>query len=34
VAGKDGGRLVFASNRRATAEGETNVFIADWVDRP
>lgn len=26
----DGKRLVFASNRMAKAEGETNVFIADW----
>jgi TolB protein len=28
----DGKRLVFASNRGAKAEGETNVFIADWVE--
>ncbi len=28
----DGRSLVFASNRNATAEGETNVFIADWVE--
>jgi TolB protein len=28
----DGKRLVFASNRNAKAEGETNVFIADWVE--
>jgi Tol biopolymer transport system component len=28
----DGKRLVFASNRDAKSEGETNVFIADWVD--
>ena len=28
----DGTRLVFASNRDAAAEGDTNVFIADWVD--
>ncbi len=27
----DGKRLVFASNRNAKAEGETNVFIADWL---
>ena len=27
----DGRRLVFASNRNAKAEGETNVFIADWL---
>ncbi len=30
----DGTRLVFASNRNARSPGETNVFIADWVDRP
>jgi TolB protein len=28
----DGRKLVFASNRNAKSEGETNVFIADWVD--
>jgi TolB protein len=28
----DGRHLVFASNRNAKGEGETNVFIADWVD--
>ena len=28
----DGKRLVFASNRNAKAEGETNVFIADWMN--
>lgn len=28
----DGRRLVFASNRSAATEGETNVFIADWVN--
>ena len=28
----DGTRLVFASNRDAAAEGDTNIFIADWVD--
>ena len=26
----DGSRLVFASNRHGSKEGETNVFIADW----
>lgn len=26
----DGRHLVFASNRQAKAEGETNAFIADW----
>jgi Tol biopolymer transport system component len=29
---RDGKRLVFASNRNAKARGETNIFIADWVD--
>jgi len=28
----DGVKLVFASNRNGTVSGETNVFIADWVD--
>jgi TolB protein len=28
----DGKKLVFASNRNGKARGETNVFIADWVD--
>ena len=27
----DGKHLVFASNRNAKSEGETNVFIAEWV---
>ena len=27
----DGTKLIFASNRDAAAEGDTNVFIADWV---
>jgi len=27
----DGRKLVFASNRNAKGEGETNVFMADWV---
>lgn len=30
----DGTRLVWASNRFNEQEGETNLFIADWVDRP
>jgi TolB protein len=30
----DGRRLAFASNRWGKVEGETNVFIADWVDGP
>ncbi len=28
----DGKKLVFASNRNAAARGDTNIFIADWVD--
>ena len=28
----DGSKLIFASNRDAAAEGDTNIFIADWVD--
>ncbi|MEP7274514.1 MAG: hypothetical protein ABI882_23690 [Acidobacteriota bacterium] len=28
----DGRKLVFASNRNAAKQGDTNVFIADWVD--
>jgi TolB protein len=27
----DGKKLVFASNRNAAKEGDTNVFIADWI---
>jgi TolB protein len=30
----DGRKLVFASNRYQGAPGETNIFIADWVERP
>jgi Tol biopolymer transport system component len=30
----DGRRLVWASNRHGKAIGETNIFIADWVERP
>ncbi len=30
----DGRHLVFASNRGGKVPGETNVFIADWVDGP
>lgn len=29
---RDGKRLVFASNRNGKVRGETNVFVADWVD--
>jgi Tol biopolymer transport system component len=28
----DGRRLVFASNRNAQSRGDTNLFIADWVE--
>ena len=28
----DGRQLVFASNRDVAAEGETNVFLADWIE--
>ncbi|TPW04972.1 MAG: WD40 domain-containing protein, partial [bacterium] len=28
----DGKRLVFASNRLAETPGETNIFLADWVE--
>lgn len=30
----DGTKVVFASNRFAGREGDTNVFIADWVPAP
>lgn len=29
---RDGKRLVFCSNRNNAKEGDTNVFVADWVD--
>jgi TolB protein len=28
----DGKKLVFGSNRSAKTEGETNVFVADWIE--
>ena len=28
----DGGRLVWASNRHHAQEGDTNIFVAHWVD--
>jgi Tol biopolymer transport system component len=28
----DGTKLVFASNRHGTVQGETNIFVADWVE--
>ena len=30
----DGKHLVWASNRHGKVLGETNIFIADWVERP
>jgi Tol biopolymer transport system component len=30
----DGRRLAWASNRHGKVPGETNIFIADWVERP
>lgn len=30
----DGTKLVWASNRGQAAPGETNLFIADWVEQP
>jgi TolB protein len=30
----NGKQLIWGSNRNAKVEGETNVFIADWVDTP
>lgn len=30
----DGTQLVWGSNRHGDQEGDTNVFIADWVDNP
>jgi len=30
----DGTKLVWASNRHGKVQGETNIFIADWVERP
>ncbi len=29
---KDGKTLVFASNRNNASMGDTNVFVADWVE--
>jgi TolB protein len=29
---RDGKKIVFASNRHGKAQGDTNVFIADWVE--
>lgn len=30
----DGKKLLFASNRGGKARGETNLFLADWVENP
>jgi Tol biopolymer transport system component len=30
----DGRYLVFASNRNGAEQGDTNIFIAEWVDQP
>ncbi len=30
----DGRQLVWASNRHGKVQGETNIFIADWVEHP
>jgi Tol biopolymer transport system component len=30
----NGRQLVWASNRNSAVQGETNIFIADWVERP
>jgi len=29
---RDGKRLIFASNRFNKKKGDTNIFIADWID--
>jgi Tol biopolymer transport system component len=31
---RDGSQLVFASNRGQAQRGDTNIFLADWVDAP
>jgi Tol biopolymer transport system component len=30
----DGRHLVWASNRHGKVQGETNIFIADWIETP
>jgi Tol biopolymer transport system component len=30
----DGRKLVFASNRNGAHPGDTNIFVADWVENP
>ncbi len=34
VFSRDGKKLIFASNRFNEKKGETNLFIADWIDSP
>jgi TolB protein len=29
---RDGKKLIFASNRFSKKQGDTNIFIADWVE--
>jgi Tol biopolymer transport system component len=29
---RDGKKLIFASNRNGKVQGETNLFIADWIE--
>jgi len=29
---RDGRQFVWASNRNAARSGDTNIFIADWVE--
>jgi Tol biopolymer transport system component len=31
---RDGSKIVWASNRNGKVRGETNIFVADWVERP
>jgi TolB protein len=31
---RDGTKLVWASNRNGRERGETNIFVADWIERP
>jgi Tol biopolymer transport system component len=30
----DGSRLVFESNRHGSHAGNTNIFIAEWIENP
>ncbi|HET6645634.1 MAG TPA: PDZ domain-containing protein [Fimbriimonadales bacterium] len=31
---RDGKRIVWASNRNGKVHGETNIFVADWIENP